>query len=316
MGIFLNVGLAALAYAFPVDKPLTYSVSLTLQGLTVFGVDNSKAEADLVLAVQGLSPTDQGPRLSYDLKDIEVLFNDNKIPLPPDSTKAYFPKTTITINPQGKVLKTDAPDVQLPIRLPGLDVKRFPEITFLAVEFPPDPIEVGKPWTTSKMFGDSPVTEQLTPTNVSPDKIDLDITIDQAFDSMEDAGRGIPKNPADAVAKVHTVMHGTGKATFDPVQGVLVASKIQADSISTVTDIKSNAVSTRKLHTDLDVKLNSPTNGAPAPIKPPDDKQQDYVSLVKFYWKLALMKATPMVAEMKQFVAGEIAYLKAQLVKQ
>ena len=39
--------------------------------------------------------------------------------------------------------ESDAPNVKLPVRLPGLDVKRFPDITYVPIQFPDRELKTG-----------------------------------------------------------------------------------------------------------------------------------------------------------------------------
>lgn len=306
------------AYALPPQKKATYAVSLKLKGfLPVFGGTEGTAEADIVLGLLGQAPdTDGSGRLSYELKDLQVLFNDAKFPLTLDTAKPYFPKTTISFSQLGKVLKTDAPDIKLPVRLPGLDVKKFPEVTFMGVELPAEGVTEGKTWTYKKPLGDSEVDFEAKAVAVEAGKVDVEFTVKQAFDSQEDAGKGIPTNPKDAVSNVHTEMTGTGHATLDPSIGLLRASHLEADAVSTVTDIATKAVSTRKLHTIVDVKLSdlSIPDVEPGSSKPPS-KTDQLRAMLKLYWQIGVAKATPYIEAFKANVLAEITRLQDQIVR-
>ena len=215
-------------------------------------------------------------------------------------------------------IATDAPDVKLPIRLPGLDVKRFPEATFLSVELPPDGVTAGKTWTYKKVFGDSEVDESLTAVSVAPNRIEFSIQMNQTLDTVEDASLAIPADPKDAVSKVHTVMQGQGKAVFDPVAGLLESSVVDADSVSTVTTIATNAVTQRKLHTKLDVELSpEPDTATPPPAtdQPKPTKVQQLRALAELYWRLALEQAEPYVRAIRSYVAQEIAQIESVMNK-
>ena len=312
----LTAPVAPFVYTLPPQRMVTYSVSLKLKGyLPIFGGQEGSAEADIVLGLQGqAADADGSGRLSYELKDLQVLFNEAKFPLSLDTAKPFFPKTTISFSPQGKVLKTDAPDVKLPVRLPGLDVKKFPEVTFMSVELPPDGITAGKTWTYKKPLGDSVVNVEAKAVSVQDSKVDVEFTVKQAFDTMEDAGKGIPTNPKDAVSNVHTEMTGTGTASLDPALGLLKISHLEADAVSTVTEIATKAVTTRKLHTSVDVKLSdqasTPTAEAPAPTKSDQLK-----AMLRLYWQVAVAKATPYVEAFKVNLFAQISKLQEQIAR-
>jgi hypothetical protein len=116
------------AYRFPLDRPLQYDVQVVFEGyIPLLGGQEGKVEVNLGVKVQGLAPdSDAKPRAASELNAFKILFNGADLTaIGLDSAKAYFPKTTVSLTPEGRVLKTDAPDVEIPVRLPGLDVKRF-----------------------------------------------------------------------------------------------------------------------------------------------------------------------------------------------
>ena len=163
LSLIASAALIPVAYTLPPAKPATYSVQVSFDGyMPVLGGQEGTAQADLEFSVQGLAPDSQGnPQASTELQGLKFAFNGANLPLDIEKAKAYFPKTTLSITPQGKVLKTDAPNVSLPIRLPGLDIKRIPDLTFLPVEFPLNGIEAGGVWSFKKLFGDSEVDYEL-----------------------------------------------------------------------------------------------------------------------------------------------------------
>jgi hypothetical protein len=306
-----------LAYNLPQANPIEYAITLKLNGFIPLLDMDAKAQANVSIAVQGLAPDTAGnAQAAYDLRDFQVSFNDSKLPLTIEDAKKFFSKTTFSLSPLGKVLKTDAPDTKLPIQLPGLDLKRFPEATFVGIEFPPGGVVAGKSWSCKKVFGNSEVDETLTAVTVNPDHIELAIKMTQTLDSLEDPSNQIPADPKDAVSKVHTVMQGDGKAVFDPVAGVLESSVVDADSVSTVTSIATKVVTHRKLHTKLEVEL-SPRHdtGTPPPAVdvPKPTKPQQLRALLGFYWRLALQQAQPYMKAVRAFVAQEIAQIEQMI---
>lgn len=305
------------AYALPPQKTASYAVTLKLNGfLPVFGGSDGTAQADIVLGLQGQTPdADGSARLAYELKDLQVYFNEAKFTtITVENAKPFFPRTTISFNPNGKVLKTDSPDIHLPIRLPGLDSKRFPEITFLGIELPSDGVTEGKTWTYKKPFADSEVDVEAKAVSVQDGKVEVEYKVKQSFDTQEDAGKGIPANPKDAVANVHTEMSGTGKATLDSTVGLLKTSHLEADAVSTVTDIATKAVSTRKLHTTVDVKLGD-TNTPVSMVEDshPPTKADQLKAMLRIYWQVMLTKATPYIEAFKVNLIEQISRLQEQI---
>ena len=83
----------------------------------------------------------------------------------------------------------------------------------------------------------------------------LDIKLSQAYEVLEDSGGNIVKDAKDAVARVSTVLKGSGRVTFDRRKNLAASVDIQATADSSTTTIKSGDKSERKLKTMLRVKL-------------------------------------------------------------
>lgn len=248
-----------LTYSFPVDVKRVYDVKTTFQGFIPIlgGQENAKVDVILVVSAKGLAPaTDGMPQVYSTLDDIKVLVGDAPLPIVTlESAQKFFPPTTITINPFGATLKTDAKETDIPVKLPGLDSKRFPDITYLPLQLPEQGAEEGKAYTFKKDFGDSDVTYTVTPTKVSDDSVEMDVVLVQTYEVLETEGLEITKNEKDAYARVKTDMKGSGKATFDRKLGVFASVNISADAISKVVELKSKKTSERKLKSILNIKL-------------------------------------------------------------
>src|SRR5688500_14619030 len=135
--LLVLVATTPIAYGLGPGIKANYDVNVTFDGfIPLFGGQQAKVEVNMAVDVRGLAEDDQKrPRASSEITEFAVLFNGSKLPLTVQSVQEFFPKTTVSLSPQGKILKTDAPDVSLPVRLPGLDAKRFPDITYLPIEF-------------------------------------------------------------------------------------------------------------------------------------------------------------------------------------
>ncbi len=299
------------AYSFPTEKPALYDVEVTFDGfIPVFGGQNGIVNVNLGVSALGLKPDADGhSQTATELKAIKVLFNGAALPLNVENAKTYFPKTTISMTPQGRILKTDAPNITLPVRLPGLDVKRMPDIAFMPVEFPEDGVDPGKGWSYKKSFGDSDVTFHLTATSVTAEKIEMNVELSQSYDTLEDSALAIPADAKDAAAKVHTEMIGTGKAVFDRMVGLIKMSSIDAEAKSTSTDIKSGKVAVRVLKTHLTTHLAS--GGT---IQAINDKPKDKVAQMRaqaaFYWEMAKIKSGPILASAREFILRQVAFFQ------
>jgi hypothetical protein len=247
-----------LSYSFPVDVKRAYDVQTIFDGfIPILGGNEGKLEVNLVVSAKGLKPQEDGTaQVLGTLDDIKVIFNGAPLTFVTiDSAKDYFPPTTISITPFGATLKTNAPDLQLPVKLPGLDIKRFPDITYLPLQLPEDGAEVGKPYTFKKAFGDSDVNYTVTPTSITDDAVEMSLSLVQSYETLENEGLEVVKDKKEAVSQVKTDMAGKGTATFDRHLGVFTKVNVVADATGTVTDIKSKKTSERKLKTTLNIKL-------------------------------------------------------------
>ena len=307
----LAVVLTPAAYSFPIDKPALYEVNMKFDGfIPILGGQNGVVDVDLGVSALGLkNDADGHPQVATELRAIKVKFNGASMPLDINNAKTYFPKTTVSLTPQGRILKSDAPSMALPIRLPGLDIRRMPDVTFLPVEFPADGVEVGKEWSYKKSFGDSDVTFNLKATSVNDDKVEMDVKMAQSYDTLEDSALAIPSNPKDAVAKVHTDMTGEGKAVFDRKLGLIRSAVIDADAKSKSVNIESKASTDRELKSHLSINLAS--GGTIQAINNrPTDKIGQLKAQAAFYWEMAKIKAGPMLASARQFIERQLAFFQ------
>ncbi len=245
-----------LTYSFPIGEKRTYDVKVVFDGfIPLLGGQQGKVEVNLGVQAEGVK-SDADPQVTSELKSIAVVFNGAPLNfVTVDSAKEYFPPTLISISPYGETLKTNAPDLQLPIKLPGLDIKRFPDITYLPLELPKDGAEVGKSYTFQKKFGDSDVRYTVTPVAIDDDGADVTLTLDQKYTTLENEAIEVVADVKDAAASVVTELRGTGKAHFSRKLGCFTVVSVQANANSVVTDLATKAVTQRRLATTLDIKL-------------------------------------------------------------
>lgn len=256
--LFTGAALDPITYRLP-EAPVAYEVKVDFDGFVpVLGGQEGTFNVKIGMVVKGLSPDEkQNPRAESDLTELEVKFNGAPLPFTVDSVRPFFPKNTLSISPQGKILATDAPDVSLPVRLPGLDAKRFPDITYLPIEFPEGPLAIGTPFKFEKNFGDSKVSYVVTPTKQEGETLFLKVELAQTYDTLEDESKNLVKEAKDAFAKVTTTVKGEGEVQFDLKKGMVKQSKVVADAVSQVVEVGSEAKSERKLKTTVSVNLKA-----------------------------------------------------------
>jgi hypothetical protein len=255
MFALLNQALPAVTYSIPSD-PLSYRLDIKMKGFVpLFGLNQAEVELQAGLKVTGLPPEgDTNPRATTDIDSLRVILNGAVLPFSKDNVSQYFPNT-VTLTPQGKVLKNNAPNVEMAVHLPGLDIKRFPDITFLAIEFPTTEIDLNKSWSYSREFGDSKVDYTVTPVASSGDTLSLEVKMSQEYEEKEGDSFEAVKNSKDATYDVKTDVNGTGKVEFDLKRGLVRKFHLDADAVGNVTEIGSGKTSKRDLKTTMDVSL-------------------------------------------------------------
>lgn len=254
----LYVLATTLQYQFNAATHLDYDVQVVFDGfIPILGGQDGVVDLKMVVAVDGLKPDAEGhARASSEIKEFKLVFNEAVLPLSVENVTGFFPKTTVSLTPEGKVVKTDAPDVQLPVRLPGLHVKRFPDITYVPIVFPTEPVEVGKSWTFTKAFGDSDVNYTVTPSAIDGSTVQLRIQLHQKYTVLEDESTNVVEEK-DAVNRVTTVVSGDGEGVFDIKRGAMRSIEIRALASGVVEDLKSHAKTDRKLKTTLRTMLKT-----------------------------------------------------------
>lgn len=219
-------------------------------------------DVDLTLDVRGRERDGDLRRAQHEIKTFTLSFNKVPIPLGLDAAQDIFPLTRISLEPGGKVVENDAPDRNLPVRLPGLHVKRFAEISYLPIEFPRAALKEGNTWTFTRDFGDSPITYRCTLQKLGSDTAVVAVRLDQKYSYFENDLLEAVANRSDAVAEVDVTMNGTGTIEFDLARGVPLKVKVLNNSVSTVKPF-SGSSSQRKLAFQVDVTRKA-TPGVPA----------------------------------------------------
>jgi hypothetical protein len=247
-----------LTYDFRPDVRRVFDVTVKFEGfLPVLGGTEGTVDVVMTVGVQGMAPDEKArPRAVSDIDAFTMKLNGSAMPFGKENVQAFFPRTTVSLTPEGKVEATDAPNKTLPVRLPGLDVKRFPDITYLPIEFPKDGVEEGKEFTFRKAFGNSEAIYTVVPTAVTAETVVMKVGFHQSYTTWEDARRN-PVAQGSAEYEVGTDVKGEGIATFDRRRALVQDLEVVADATSTVTDVKAKTTKERKLRTILTIKARA-----------------------------------------------------------
>ncbi|MBS1724240.1 MAG: hypothetical protein JSS66_14955 [Armatimonadetes bacterium] len=256
--LLLASALAPIAYSFGPGTTMTYDVSVQFNGfLPVLGGNEGVVNVKMAVGVEGKAPVESNLQASNEIQEFELEFNGAKLPLDKANVVEYFPKTTIQIAPTGKILKTDAPDKKLPVKLPGLDVKHFPDITYVPIELPPDGIELSKSWTFKRNFGGSDISYTCTAESAKDSTWHITVKLDQKYTVLENSSLEVVTSAKDAVSEVTTTMTGEGFVDFNADKGRVDAAQMDNKAVSEVKDLKSGETKQRKLDTKYAIKLKT-----------------------------------------------------------
>jgi len=254
------------AYAFAPGVAHPYDVKVTFDGfLPVLGGNEGKAEIKLGVRVEGLKGVEGTTAATNEITAFEISFNGAKLPLTVDNVTDYFPRSTLIIEPTGKLVKNDAPDKKLPVRLPGLDVRRLPDITYVPIEFARINTSPGESWTFERDFGGTPMKYDCKATGEEDGLVRIEVAVRQEYVVLENDSLEVVTDRSSAVREVKTVLKGEGFVLFDQELGMARKAVMSNVATSEARDLKSGALTVRKLKTDYEVALGSPRAKATTP---------------------------------------------------
>lgn len=305
--------LAPLQYAFDAGSKLNYDSKIEFEGfIPILGGNEGKVVVEMGVAVDGLKPTKDGTVCAAnEITQFKVTFNEAVLPLDVTSVQSYFPRTTISLERNGKIVESNAPDIKLPVRLPGLDVKRFPDITYVPIQFPDKELVYGDTWTFKKKFGESDIDYTCTVGERKGDAVIIHVAIKQEYELLEDAALEVVTDEKDAERRVKTVLTGSGIVMFDTKRGAVVKAEMVNDALSDVTKLADGTKSRRMLRTTLSLSLHVPKAKA-APVQSGSwiadawasvqDVAQRAIQATLGWWTMAKFAFQAKVA--KKFVTG------------
>ena len=303
--------LVSAAYGLGPSTTLDYKVDVAFDGfLPILGGNEGKAEVGMTVRVQGMEKDGANLQASNEMTTFSIAFNGSKLPLTIDDAVEYFPKTTVLVTPTGKIVKNDAPNKSLPVKLPGLDVKRFPDITYLPIELPSGEVAVGDSWDFKKSFGGADLNYTCTLSKVDGDRLTVGVKVNQEYTVLENDALEVVQDRKDAVSEVTTTMNGTGKVVFDAKNGHVVSVVVNNKSVSKGENFLDKVAIDRKLDSTLRVSLIEP-DARVASVRPvvKDDSPMGHL---KALWGSAVSKGQQLWETGSQWVG--LAKLALQAV--
>lgn len=248
-------------YTLPGD-PVRYSVELNYDGyLPVLGGLEQTAQVNIGLIVSSRTDgiaTTQLETLSVALRDLE---NGGWAVLPfnEESVRPFFPTSTIRFEKSGRILETDMPKNELPMRLPGLDLQHIPDVTFMFLEFPDKEIEEGHKWSFERKFGASLVKYHAVYLGTDEQGAKFGVQLTQEYEVKEDENNNPTTDESEVAQVVKTKVEGEGTVWFKGPKGLISLVEVTANAVSNVYSMKAgDPVGQRRLRTQFKIKYLGP----------------------------------------------------------
>ncbi len=242
------------SYYFTKGSETKFNVKIQFEGfIPLFGGREGKADVAMVVRAVGVEPK-QSELQSVDSEiiDLKAIAFGSTLPLNKNNIGMFFPRAIATFESTGEVKLNDAPDINMPVKLPGLDSKRLPEISYVPLIIDRVAAASGKPFEFSRKFNGAVMKYKVVPGLQDEYKEEFAIEVTQASDGFEDA-YGNPCVEASAKSKVTTVLVGMGSARFNMDKQMFDKVVVETNAASDVTVIKTGKTSKRSLKTTLTI---------------------------------------------------------------
>ena len=265
----LSVGIV---YRLAPGDVQVYSVDVSFSGyLPILGGRDATVRVKMGMSLTGL-PSEKPTELKSvsELNRFSVSMNDADLPFTLSNVKTFFPKTTISFLPNGVVQSTDAPEVTMPVRLPGLDAKRLPEISYLPLQLPESSTPTDSPFRFERTFGSGSVKYELSIAKSDENFVDYSIQLTQDSVVFESAQHVEKSSATGSKWEVHRHLTGTGTAKFNRQVGLFDSVSVNALEVSDVREIATDTRTSRRLNTKLEIKRETPRPTGPSegPLMP------------------------------------------------
>jgi hypothetical protein len=258
----LLITLLASGFSYEFPKESThYDVTTVFDGyLPVFGGIEANVRVKFGMKVNSIEEDKSYLGVEYSLLSTEIgIFDDETneysiLPLGLMNVKEYFPDSKVWFDTKGQIKRTTAPDVETPVRLPGLHTKHLADVTFLLIEFPDKKIEKGDTWKYKRKLGESEVGYEVTYLGKSEKGEEFSLVVLEEFTGFEDINKNALKSKEGAYFEVKTTSKGKGKLIFSGLKGIILEAELTIDSVSAVLSIENEERSERKLRSSLNFK--------------------------------------------------------------
>lgn len=243
-----------LGYDFPVGSEVKFNVKIEFDGfIPLFGGKVGKTDVDMVVRALGAeSKKSDLQTVDSEIIELKAVAFGSALPLNKNNIGQFFPRAKAIIETNGVVMENDAPDVSMPVKLPGLDSRRLPEISYVPLVINVNAVDARKPYEFTRSFNGAPMKYKVTPTIQNETTEAFVIEISQDSSGFEDA-YGNPATEATARSKFKTVLTGKGKATFNLAKKLFDKVVVETNGETEVTNTKTGKTSKRSLKTTLTI---------------------------------------------------------------
>jgi hypothetical protein len=246
MGTLLVLTPRMFLYAFP-EKTLHYDIQVEFEGnvpVSLFQGSEQKVKVEWSLSVTKKEPPEPDlVALTFQVTDFALSLWDPeggsyvKMPFGLESVREFFPDAEVYVTQNGAVKRTTAPRLEFPVRLPGLDSQHIPDVTFLLLEFPQDPIEKGSTWSFTRPIPEAPLECTATYQGEEGGKERFGLTVHQKYVTLEDGNYNVVGKKEDARVRVESEMRGTGVVEFSGERGIVTRGEWQGEAVSRVVSL-------------------------------------------------------------------------------
>ncbi|MEW5883428.1 MAG: hypothetical protein AB1725_04290 [Armatimonadota bacterium] len=236
--------------------PVSYRVEVGFDGyMPILGGIEQPLKVDMTLRVEERDASEPDrKRAISEITQFRLSVYDSEtksfspFPIGLDAVREYFPTTTTTFTPRGRIVATDAVNRNVPFQLPGLHPQHLADMTFLLLEFPDAPIEKGATWAYRRKFGDSEVVYAITYAGADDSGEVFNLALKQEYEGFEDENRN-PVGKERAKAIIKTKVSGAGKVWFSAPTGRIIRATVNAEGVSDVLSMDGVQQSKRTLKT-------------------------------------------------------------------
>lgn len=247
------------AYSLP-KSPIRYELEVGFEGfIPILKGANGKAQVLMGISVQGLPAQDGTMRAAHEATRFRVTLNDAQLPFTLANVKPMLPRTEISLEPNGVVKFTTAPDRDLPVTLPGLDIKRFPEVSYLPIVLPQS-AAVGTKWSFERSYSGYPMRYEAVIEKRDGALLEVGVAVSQTIKAKLNEFR-IPMSEKQLKAgetptfEATTSTTGKGVIRFDLQRGIALSSQVNLDSRTAFTGIVNDQAGEDRLKTSLRLTL-------------------------------------------------------------